>query len=68
MGASGSGKSTLMNQIGCLDTPTSGELPAKRARHLELIVRRAGGVAQPRDRLLLPVFQSFGAGDRARQR
>jgi ABC-type lipoprotein export system ATPase subunit len=24
MGASGSGKSTLMNQIGCLDTPTSG--------------------------------------------
>jgi ABC-type lipoprotein export system ATPase subunit len=24
MGASGSGKSTLMNQLGCLDTPTSG--------------------------------------------
>ena len=26
MGPSGSGKSTLLNQIGCLDTPTSGEL------------------------------------------
>jgi putative ABC transport system ATP-binding protein len=25
MGPSGSGKSTLMNQLGCLDTPTSGE-------------------------------------------
>jgi ABC-type lipoprotein export system ATPase subunit len=25
MGASGSGKSTLMNQLGCLDTPTSGQ-------------------------------------------
>ena len=26
MGASGSGKSTFMNMVGCLDTPTSGEL------------------------------------------
>ena len=26
MGPSGSGKSTLMNLIGCLDTPTQGEL------------------------------------------
>jgi putative ABC transport system ATP-binding protein len=26
MGASGSGKSTFMNMIGCLDTPTSGQL------------------------------------------
>ncbi len=28
MGPSGSGKSTLMNLIGCLDTPTKGELLA----------------------------------------
>ena len=31
MGPSGSGKSTLMNLIGCLDTPTQGQLPAERA-------------------------------------
>ena len=31
MGPSGSGKSTLMNLIGCLDTPTRGQLLAERA-------------------------------------
>ncbi len=55
MGPSGSGKTTLMNLIGCLDTPTSGEL--------SLCERKINGLsdnklAELRNRTLGFVFQN----------
>ena len=45
MGTSGSGKSTFLNQLGCLDTPTSGEylldgVPVRRMKRRERAVLR----------------------------
>ena len=45
MGTSGYGKSTLLNQLGCLDTPTSGEylldgVPVRKMRRRERAVLR----------------------------
>ena len=45
MGTSGSGKATLLNQVGCLDTPTSGEylldgVPVRKMRRRERAVLR----------------------------
>lgn len=45
MGTSGSGKSTFLNQLGCLDTPTSGEylldgVPVRKMRRRERAVLR----------------------------
>ena len=62
MGSSGSGKSTLMNLIGCLDTPTDGQLlartarPSRRSKDEQLAAH-----PQPRDRLRLPDLQPAGA-------
>ena len=54
MGTSGSGKSTLVNQLGCLDTPTSGEYyldgisvrQMKRSQRAKLRNRKIGFVFQ----------------------
>ena len=68
MGPSGSGKSTLMNLIGCLDTPTQGQLPPERQGGRVDERRRAGADPERRDRLRVPDVQPAAEGDRAAQR
>jgi putative ABC transport system ATP-binding protein len=56
MGPSGSGKSTLLNLIGCLDTPTEGELAVASADVVELSDRER---AHLRGTAIGFVFQTF---------
>jgi putative ABC transport system ATP-binding protein len=56
MGASGSGKSTFMNMIGCLDTPTEGDLWLDGDNVAQL---GADALAAVRNRALGFVFQQF---------
>jgi putative ABC transport system ATP-binding protein len=55
MGPSGSGKTTLMNMIGCLDTPTSGELTLCQQKVNGLTDNK---LAELRNRTLGFVFQN----------
>ena len=56
IGPSGSGKSTLMNLLGCLDTPTAGELKVNGSAVSRL---DDDGLAAIRNREIGFVFQSF---------
>ena len=56
-GASGSGKSTMMNVLGCLDTPTSGQLHAGRRGQVAGLDDEQ--LASVRNRKIGFVFQNF---------
>ena len=62
MGPSGSGKSTLMNQIGCLDTPTTGTY---RFDGVDIATLSADALAALRNRRIGFCFQSFNLLARA---
>ena len=61
MGPSGSGKSTLMNLIGCLDTPSQGQLSAERQAGQPDERQRAGAHPERGDRVRLPDVQPAAA-------
>ena len=62
------GKSTLLNILGCLDTPSRGRVPARRARRPGPVRRRSRARAQSPDRLRVPELPAAAPRDRAEER
>ncbi len=68
MGPSGCGKSTLLNLVAGLDTPTDGEIVARRRVARRQGRERARDHAPPAHRHRVPVLQPARGHERARER
>ena len=67
-GPSGCGKSTLLHMLGCVDTPTSGELLFEGRDVGALSDAERSRLRLTRDRLRLPALLPAADADRARER
>ena len=67
MGPSGSGKSTLLNLMGCLDTPTSGDIYISGTRTGDMSDKELTNLQERPDRVYLPVFQPLSSAQHHRE-
>ena len=67
MGPSGSGKSTLLNLMGCLDTPTSGDIYISGTRTGDMSDKELTELQEGPDRVYFPVFQPLSSAQHYRE-
>ena len=67
MGPSGSGKSTLLNLMGCLDTPTSGDIYISGTRTGDMSDIDLTNLRREPDRIYIPVFQPVSPAQHHRE-
>ena len=68
MGPSGSGKSTLLNLMGCLDTPTSGDIYIGGTRTGDMSDKELTELPEGSHRIYFSVFQPLPIVEHHRER